>query len=620
MRLSPSPAAQFQATKTRAVLAVQLLFQAAVTTLTLWTALMTGLVWHQVGIYLPQLDHVFFGRWMTCSILGETPFLSRFTWWIGIPFNGVHLRLDTASAWLAGPGLYRHTFYQAFYHAATNGWGLAIDLIPLSFVVLLIGWRVRQHPAGGDHLRGLQLLAPKELNCQLHGGIIKRLLHGQPPGLRLGKIIVPRRYECEHFMIVGNSGSGKTTTIRAMLRQIAKWQHAAIILDREGEFTQEFFSEERGDWILQPLDQRCPAWSPWSELRDDTFFGADAAAMAASLIRGRPKSESERFFQDSTRTVVESILHVARDNPDPESLLTLVSLERGALREALRNTPAYALIDPEAHDQGAGILGTAANDIKTFVHLPKRHQASRSWSAREWERERPGWIFFPSREDIDEATRTLQALWLDCLVRWLMHAEIGSPQARTQTWIIADEVASLGHQPMIEKLLTRGRKRSIAAVLGLQNVSQLRDLYGAEGCITITSSPSTKLILRVDETETANWASKQIDGHEVDRLTMTQLAGLSSYREGINLSEQRTTEPLVLPSEIKLLKPFTGYLCLAGEHRTTVRIPELHMISRQPAFLPRPATSPPELQAPAEPDEQEIAAQMLSRGPRPVED
>ena len=62
-------------------------------------------------------------------------------------------------------------------------------------------------------------------------------------------------------------------------------------------------------------------------------------------------------------------------------------------------------------------------------------------------------------------------------------------------------------------------------VLGLQNVSQLQAIYGREGCITLTSSPSTKVILRVDETETAKWASELIGNHEVERLTMTQLAG-----------------------------------------------------------------------------------------------
>jgi Type IV secretion-system coupling protein DNA-binding domain len=606
MRLAPSPAAQFQAMKTRAVLGAQLIWQAFIFLLALWILLTTFIIWHQVGVYLPVLDHAFFGRWILCSLFGETPFLNRFTRWMWIPVNGTYPHVGVLSAWLAGPEMYHHTFYEAFWHTAGTGWGLAADLVPLSFAGLLLAWRWRQDPSTGDHLRGLRLLTPHRHNREMHGGAIARLLHGQPRGIRLGKSIIPERSECEHFLITGNPGAGKSTAIRAMLKQITERGQAAIVIDPESEYVEEFYSEDRGDWILNPLDRRCPYWSPWFELRDDTF-SVDAAAMAASLIRGRPRSESEKFFQDSTRTVAEAILHVVRDHGDAGDLLKLVSLPRAELHEALRGTPAYALIDPEAHDQGAGILGTATNAIKTFIHLPRRQVNTRTWSAREWTGNRSGWIFLPSREDINEAIRVLQGLWLDCLVRWLMTAEIDTDQ----TWVMADELASLGHQPQIEKLLTRGRKRGLAVVLGLQNVSQLQAIYGREGCITLTSSPSTKVILRVDETETAKWASHLIGSHEIERLSMTQLAGLSTYREGINLQPHRSVELLVLPDEIKLLQPFTGYLCIAGHHRTTIRIPESHLMVGHPAFIPR-AFKPPVPTTP-EPDDDEIAAQMTAR-------
>jgi hypothetical protein len=129
-------------------------------------------------------------------------------------------------------------------------------------------------------------------------------------------------------------------------------------------------------------------------LRDDSF-SVDAAAMAASLIRGRPETENVHFFQDSMHTVAEAILNVAGDNPDPDNLLKLVSLPRDRLHEALNGTPAYALIDPQAHDKGAGIFGPAADEIKTFVHLPKLNETNPVWSAREWSQQRRGWIFLP---------------------------------------------------------------------------------------------------------------------------------------------------------------------------------------------------------------------------------
>jgi type IV secretory pathway TraG/TraD family ATPase VirD4 len=136
-------------------------------------------------------------------------------------------------------------------------------------------------------------------------------------------------------------------------------------------------------------------------------------------------------------------------------------------------------------------------------------------------------------------------------------------------------------------LITRGRKRGLAVVMGFQNVSQLRSIYGRDGAITLTSSPTTKVILRCDEAETAKWASELLGSREVERMTMTQLAGLSTYREGVNLQPHRSTEHIVTAAEIQLLKPFHGYLCVAGSDRTTIKIPERYLEKRQPAFRPR---------------------------------
>ena len=113
------------------------------------------------------------------------------------------------------------------------------------------------------------------------------------------------------------------------------------------------------------------------------------------------------------------------------------------------------------------------------------------------------------------------------------------------------------------------------------------------GAITLTSSPTHKIILRCDEAETAKWASDLLGSREVERLNMTQLAGLSTMREGINLQPQRTNEHIVTPAEIQLLQPFHGYLCIAGFDRTIIQIPERYLERKQPAFLPRSKPLPP---------------------------
>jgi type IV secretory pathway TraG/TraD family ATPase VirD4 len=240
------------------------------------------------------------------------------------------------------------------------------------------------------------------------------------------------------------------------------------------------------------------------------------------------------------------------DHSNAEGIISFLALPREEIQKALKGTPAYPLIDPGAHEQGAGILATAANAVKPFQHLPQRNQADRVWSARSYARHPEGWVFLPSSEDARAAIQRLQGVWLDSLVRWLMSAKIGSDQV----WIMADELPAMEYQPQIEQLVVRGRKRGLAVVMGFQNVSQLRSIYGRDGAITLTSSPTTKVILRCDEAETAKWASELLGSREIERVQMTQLAGLSTMREGVNLQPQRTTEHIVTPAEVQLLKPF----------------------------------------------------------------
>ena len=178
----------------------------------------------------------------------------------------------------------------------------------------------------------------------------------------------------------------------------------------------------------------------------------------------------------------------------------------------------------------------------------------------------------------------MQGVWLDSLVRWLMTTEIGGEK---RVWIIDDELPLLGFQAELATLLTRGRKRGLCVVIGFQNISQLRLIYGREGATTLTSCPTTQVILRITEAETAKWASEQLGSREVDRITQSQLAGLSTMREGITIGSQRGTESIVTAGEIQLLRPFHGYISVAGYDRCPLTFKERHLEKHHPAFIPR---------------------------------
>ena len=103
---------------------------------------------------------------------------------------------------------------------------------------------------------------------------------------------IPPGKEAQHFQMMGDTGSGKTQLIMQLLRQIRDRGDVAVVYDPAGEFVEKFFDKERGDFILNPLDARCPYWSPSSEME----VNQEATAIASSLYQPTSTSTKDEFL------------------------------------------------------------------------------------------------------------------------------------------------------------------------------------------------------------------------------------------------------------------------------------------------------------------------------------
>ena len=97
--------------------------------------------------------------------------------------------------------------------------------------------------------------------------------------------------------------------------------------------------------------------------------------------------------------------------------------------------------------------------------------------------------------------------------------------------------------------------------------------------------PSTKLLLRVDEPETAAFIARQIG----ERESLRDEIGISTTEHGgrFNTHPSRRSEPVVMASEIQRLPRLEGYLCIAGLDRTRVKVKLCVPSRRQVEFIPR---------------------------------
>ena len=193
------------------------------------------------------------------------------------------------------------------------------------------------------------------------------------------RICIQRSIEDNHFLFMGDSGSGKSSLIRQVLAQIAERGETAVVYDPALEYTGQFYCPERGDVILNPLDQRMPYWSP----SDEVIRPSEALTLAASLF---PETDRENpFFVQGPRKIFAHLLNL---KPTPEELLGWLSDEH-ELERRLKGTPLAAMVYENAGPQRGGMFGAlsmVADSLKLLPSPVKVQSVKKSWTAAEWSR------------------------------------------------------------------------------------------------------------------------------------------------------------------------------------------------------------------------------------------
>jgi hypothetical protein len=230
-------------------------------------------------------------------------------------------------------------------------------------------------------------------------------------------------------------GTFKTTLIMQLLRQIRDRGDVAIVYDPASEFVQRFYDEKRGDIILNPLDARCPFWSPAMEIESNQ----EATTISESLYQpsgGSSNSSNKEFFY---RTPAQIFAHLLREGPTPHTLAEWMA-DESFLQKKVKGTEMAFYIDRKAGPQAAGVLASLGLVAQSLRLLPRKEETKSIWNATDWAKERKGWIFITSKKSQREVLRPLISLWIDILVMRLM--DVPKP-GQKQVWFVIDELASL---------------------------------------------------------------------------------------------------------------------------------------------------------------------------------
>jgi len=264
-------------------------------------------------------------------------------------------------------------------------------------------------------------------------------------GLPGASFRIPKKLESSHVLLMGDTGSGKSNAIRQILRQVQQRGESAIVYDPAGEFVQEFYRPDRGDFILNPLDARCPFWNLNGELDSRGIEDAIAAAML-------PEKQFENgFFTDAPRRVLAALL---RKGGSVVNLLEWMS-DPARIEQRLAGTPQAAYLDRKAGPQRAGVLASLNMIADSLDLLPEGGEAQEWFTTAKWKFERTRWVFLTSRPALRERILPLHSAWLDLFILRMMEPCVNPAKP---VWFVLDELASLNKLPQLHTAVTENRK------------------------------------------------------------------------------------------------------------------------------------------------------------------
>lgn len=412
------------------------------------------------------------------SFFGESSLLPALWRWFKL---GLDSAFDAPPQWLYSlPGAHQKwahaTGYFSTASAAAGGvWGYKIGATAPPAIQHLSGRKLSQNPA--------DLKAEMDAECKITEPGIEIY-----PGVRISK-----DRETKGFLVIGAIGGGKTQILTGLIKSILARGDRVFLHDSKGDFTEGLLNLP-GAVLIAPWDSRSEAW----DIQTDTPAKIDAQELAGKVI----EDTKEPIWADGARIVLTGLigyLQLNRKVWDYSDIADLVSQPYEKMRRfAIEGNRRATLLLPEKLDKTT--QGFIVNLVTSLVHLCSLGDAwggkEKKFSIRKWSLDDSA----PQKLVIAQSSDRYKDLSKSCQ-RFLLQAfkscisEMLDSKSR-KVWLILDEFPQMGQISEIADILAVGRSKGIRIVLGVQDFSQLDDLYGVHRAESFRKLPSTWIICK----------------------------------------------------------------------------------------------------------------------------
>ena len=462
---------------------------------------------------------------------------------------------------------------------------------PFIFVGGIFGFQYWRMASGADAFFGLtgdshgsaRFANRKELKkFQREDG----LLIGRNP--HTGRLL---RYDGPAHLITlapTRAGKGVGTVIPNLLAA----ERSVLVIDPKGE-NARIAGEARRRFgtvhVLDPFEvsgMPSTAYNPLDRLTPDSLdLGEDAASLTEALVMDPPGQVTEAHWNEEAKAILGGLIMfcVCHEDRDRRSLATV--------REYLTLPPEKlrALLElMQDSDEAGGLIARAAN---RFLGKADREAASVLSNAQRHTHfldspriakclARSDFAFSDLRHRITSVFLVLPPNRMDAYSRWLrllvsqalqdiardaeaLTATTGaqgvSQRLSSPTLFLLDEFAALGRLEAVERAMGLMAGYGLQLWPILQDMSQLKDLYG-ERAGTFIANAGVQQVFGVNDFETAKWLSQMIGQETAGFQTDSFKPG-----DGPSFSNNLTGRDLLTPDEIMQMPPDRQLLRVQGQ-------------------------------------------------------
>ena len=483
-------------------------------------------------------------------------------------------------------GIIRQYYWglRPFAGAATIGeWLLSITVYGTVWLVtfrifdMKTGFSSMFRRSSGDS-HGSARFASRKERAAFEGG--DGLLIGRD--LDSGKLL---RYDGPaHLLTLAPTRAGKG--VGTVIPNLLLAERSVLVIDPKGE-NAKIAGEARKRFgavhILDPFGvtgMPASAYNPLGRLDAESLdLGEDAASLAEGLVMDPPGQVSEAHWNEEAKALLAGLimLAVAHEDANRKTLatvreyLTLPPEKFRALLELMQDSAAAGGLIARAANR---FLGKSDREAASVMSSAQRHTHFLDSPRIVAATARSNFQFSALRHELTSIFLVLPPNRLDAYSRWLRllvaqalqdiardaeAAQTGSARLKQPALFLLDEFAALGRLEAVERAMGLMAGYGLQLWPILQDMSQLKDLYGARAN-TFVANAGVLQTFGVNDFETAKWLSQMIGRETTGYQTESHKPG-----DAPSTSYNVTARDLMTPDEIMQIVPSVQLLRVQGK-------------------------------------------------------